>query len=179
MNIEVKGLDECIKLIQNLDKILNSKELFKYIAEKSIKIINKDAKSKLSQYSNYIKSNNYKLTDDGVEIYNDVQSETGKHYSLIIEYGSGIYAEMAHTGNSKTFVESGHVYWLVPVEEGSGLESYGFQVVDIDLGNGQTGSFYKVFGQEAKHIYTDSAKEIEQNLVNWTKEYINKFLNKR
>lgn len=172
MNIEVKGLDECIGLIQNLNKILNSKELFKYIAEESIKIINKNAKSKLSQYSNYINSNKYKLTDDGIEIYNDVQSETGKHYSLIIEYGSGIYAEMSHTGTSKTFLESGHVYWLVPVEEGSDLESYGFEVVDIDLGDGQVGSFYKVFGQEPKHIYTDAAKEIEKNLVNWTMQFI-------
>lgn len=176
MEIEVKGLDKCIKMVQNLKNILNSKELFQYIAEKSIKIINRFAKSRLDQYSNYINSNKYKLTDNGIEIYNDVQSETGKHYSLIIEYGSGIYAEMAHIGDSKTFVESGYVYWLVPVEEGSNLENYGFEVIDIDLGKGQIGSFYKVFGQQAKHIYTDAAKEIEQNLVKWTNEYINKVL---
>lgn len=172
MGVKITGLDKCIKMIDNYSKIINSKELYEYIAKESIKVINKYAKSRLDNSSNYTSSNIYEISDKKIKISNEVKNSQGKYYSLIIEYGSGMYAEKPHFGDTKTFVESGYVYWLVPVEEGSNLESYGFEVVDIDLGDGQVNSFYKVFGQEPKHIYTDAAKEIEKNLVNWTMQFI-------
>lgn len=147
MNIEVKGLDECIKMLQKLKETLKSEELFKYIAEKSIKIINKYASERLENNSNYIEANKYDIISNGVIIHNDVKNPEGEYYSLIIEYGSGVYAELPHIGTTEEFIESNYTSWI------SGLG-------------------VRVTGQEAKHIYTDAAKEIEKNLSKWTSEFI-------
>ena len=174
MKIEVQGLDEAINLLEKLDKVINSEKLKIYIAKKSINEINKIARKKLDYNSNYIASNKYNILDNGILIYNDVQNQNGKYYSLIIEYGSGIYSELSHIGTTKTFKNSNYTYWLVPVESGSNLENYAFDIIDIKLEDGSIGSFYKVYGQEPKHIYTDASKIIENNLIKWTLDFIKK-----
>ena len=174
MEIEVQGLDKALKLLEKFNKVILSDDLKIYLAKKSIEVINKIASERLDYNSNYIANNKFKLINNDILIYNDSKNSNGRNYSLIIEYGSGMYAELGHIGTTKTFENSGYVYWLVPVEDGSNLENYAFDVIDIKLEDGSVGSFYKVYGQEPKHIYTDAAKIIENNLSEWAKEFIDK-----
>jgi hypothetical protein len=147
MEITVKGLDEIIQNLQDTQKLIKSNELKKYIAEQSIKEINKIAQERLSQNGNYISNNKYEIVDNGILIYNDVQNEDGFNYSLIIEYGSGTHAEIEHIGTTDEFIESDYTYWI------SGLG-------------------VRVSGQEPKHIYTDAAKIIEKKLSTWGSEFL-------
>lgn len=150
MTIEVKGLDEVINKLDKMEKVIKSQGLKNYIAEEAIKVINKIAEERLSQSGNYIKNNKYEITNEGILIYNDSKTDEGQNYSLIIEYGSGTYAEMEHIGQTPEFIESGYEWW------------YGF------------GKNIKVHGQSPKHIYNDAAKEIQKNISKWASEYIGK-----
>lgn len=170
MNIEVTGLDEAINLLNRIQKITKSTKLKEYIAERAIEEINKIAKSKLSQNDNYINSNKYTLTEKGILIYNDVKTEDGSYYSLIIEYGSGTNAEMNHIGGTNKFIESGYTYWFTPESVAPQIGSYNYK--EIITENGE--KLYMVFGQRPKHIYTDASKIIERNLIKWASEFIGK-----
>ena len=153
-SIETTGVDKFIGFIKNIPKIVVDDELKIYIAEKSIEIINKYTKSRLKNYDNYIEHNQYKLIPEGILLYNDVEDNYGMHYSLIIEYGSGTYAnEMEHIGDTPEFLESNYEWWYA-------------------------GRYVKVHGQEPKHIYKDAAKEIAKNLPKWVVLYINENLRK-
>ena len=149
--IEIEGLDEVIQMLNDFENIISSDGLKEYLAEKSIKEINKIAKERLANSSNYIESNKYEIGKDYILIYNDVQNENS-HYSLIIEYGSGLKMDNSkaeHFGNTPEFRQSGYEYWI----NGLGI---------------------RVTGQEPKYIYTDAAKIIEKNITSWANEYIDK-----
>jgi len=151
--IKVDGLDEVIQIFKKLEDIISSDGLKEYIAEKSIEEINKIAKERLANYSNYIESNKYIIGKNYIEIYNDVQTEYS-HYSLIIEYGSGLKMDSSkaeHFGDTPEFILSNYEWWL-------------------------NGLGFKVTGQEPKYIYTDAAKVIEKNIAIWGIEYIDKEL---
>lgn len=162
MTIEVTGLEEVINLLNDLDALMQSEKLKTYIAEKALEEINRIAKTKLSQNDNYINSNKYTLTDEGILIYNDVQAVDGSYYSLIIEYGSGTKAEGSYN--------TGKIYWYVPEEKGPNLENYNYKSYTTESGE----KIYMVFGQSPKHIYTDASKIIEKNLTKWALEFIKK-----
>ena len=153
--ITVTGTEHCIKTIEKIEQVIQSDNLKKYIAEKAIAVINRNAREKLEKNENYINHNKYNIKSNGIEIYNDVTNEQGVHYSLIVEYGSGIYAEKGHIGTSEEFINSNYQWW------------YGFC------------KKIKVHGQTPKHIYEDSAKIIERNLHRWVNEYLRKFLGGR
>ena len=146
--IEVKGLTEVIEYFKKLQNVVSSDKLKEYIAEKSIEEIKKISKERLANYSNYIESNKYEITKDGIRIYNDVQNDNS-HYSLIIEYGSGTKMDPSaeHFGDTPEFKASNYQWWI-------------------------NGLGFKVTGQEPKHIYTDAAKVIEKNISTWADEYI-------
>lgn len=38
-------------------------------------------------------------------------------YASFLEFGTGTEAELEHIGTTKTFIESGYRYWLLPVEK--------------------------------------------------------------
>lgn len=38
-------------------------------------------------------------------------------YASFLEFGTGTKAELEHIGTTKTFIESGYQYWLLPVEK--------------------------------------------------------------
>lgn len=153
-SVEVTGAEKCINYIKNIPNIIIDDELKTYIAEKSIEIINKYAKSRLKNYDNYIEHNQYKLIPDGILLYNDAEDDNGSHYALIVEYGSGTYAnEMPHIGDTPEFLESNYEWWYA-------------------------GRHVKVHGQEPKHIYKDAAKEIANNLQKWLVLRINDNLRK-
>lgn len=143
-----------------------------------ISIINTISEERLSYDRNYTKSNKYKINDDSIVVYNDVTNSNGEHYSLILEYGSGIHAEKEHIGKTDTFKVSGYMYWYVPEEKAPELAMY----TDSENGKGfekietPTGTLYKVYGQTPKHIYEDAAKIIERNVAKWVNEYIQKKL---
>lgn len=153
-SIKVEGTDEVLNSIKELQEIASSYSLKEYIAKKSIDEINKIATQRLSSSNNYINNNKYKITKNEIEIYNDVQTENGTYYSLIIEYGSGTFAEEEHIGETEAFIESGYEWW------------YGF------------GKHIKVHGQSPKHIYTDAGKIIEKNIKSWIEDYMKKEFDK-
>lgn len=169
--IEIQGTKQVIDKINRVEEIIKSDDLKKYIAEKAIAAINRIAAEKLSYDDNYIKSNKYEINEQGILIYNDVTNENGEHYSLIIEYGSGVYAEKPHIGETETFLASGYMYWYVPEEEAPELIEYPYERIETE-----TGVLYKVYGQSPKHIYEDAAKLIEKNVSRWVREYIKKKL---
>lgn len=148
ITIKSQGLTKAINMFKNLEKTLLSEKLYDFIAEKAIEEINKQAKDKLQTSDNYISNNKYERTDKGIVIYNDSATEDGFNYSLIIEYGSGAYAEMPHIGNTLEFVESNYEWWY----------AFGKNIV--------------VHGQEPKHIYTDAAKIIRKEINSWITEFI-------
>lgn len=169
MIIEVEGTDKVIKYVKEMEKKLKSDDVKKYLAEKMIILINRESKSKLENSINYVAHNKYEILDDGILIYNDVQNDNGEYYSLIIEYGSGVYAEGEPFHHTESYDNSGGLYWLVPVENGSSLMNTGFDIITLE-----SGDYFKVYGQEAKHIYTDAAIKIQKNINRWLKEYIEK-----
>lgn len=162
MTIEITGLDEALNLLEKLDSLCQSNELKEYIAERAIDEINKIAKSRLSTNDNYISNNKYKITKDGILIYNDVQAVDGSYYSLIIEYGSGTKAEGSYN--------TGKVYWYVPEEKGPNLKNYNYKSYTTEDGE----TIYMVFGQKPKHIYNDASKIIENNITKWALDFIRK-----
>lgn len=173
MNVEIQvtGLEEAIKKIERVQKIASSNELKEYIAERAIEEINKIAKERFSQSNNYVSSNKYELIKNGILIYNDVKNDNGECYSLILEYGSGTYAEGEAFHHTKTYDMTGGTYWLVPVEESSSLMNTTFDIITLD-----SGDYFKVYGQQPKHVYTDAAKIIQKKLVEWADDFIAKEL---
>ena len=153
-SVKIYGIKEFLDKIKKLEKITSSYELKAYIAEKAIKEINLIAMQRLNSSNNYISNNKYNIKKNEIEIYNDSHSEDGTYYSLIIEYGSGTFAEAEHIGETEEFIESGYDWW------------YAF------------GKHIRVHGQEPKHIYTDAAKIIEKKLSLWADEYIQKEIDK-
>ena len=169
--VEIQGTKQVIDKINKIEEISNSKDIKIYLAEKVISVINRLADEKLSYDNNYKKSNKYKIYDDSIVIYNDVANESGEHYSLIIEYGSGLYAEKSHIGTTQSFTASGYMYWYVPEEEAPELIEYPYERIETE-----DGVLYKVYGQTPKHIYEDAAKLAERNISRWVLEYIKKEL---
>lgn len=175
ITIEVKNFDKVCNYLNFLDKELdNSNGLNEYLAQKVLDVINEESISKLNSSENYVAHNKYKFMDNGILFYNDVQSNDGTYYSLIVEYGSGTHAEGEPFHHTKTYDYTSGLYWLVPVENGSSLMNTNFPIITIE----PYGDFFMVFGQEPKHIYTDAAKTIKKNLKPWTQEYLKKILSK-
>lgn len=169
--IEIQSSKRLINKINKIGEIAKSEDLKKYLAEKAIAVINRLADERLSYDENYTKSNKYEISDEEITIYNDVVNENNEHYSLILEYGSGLYAEKEHIGTTKTFLATGYMYWYVPEEEATELINYPYERIETE-----TGVFYKVYGQTPKHIYEDAAKITQRNIARWIREYIKKEL---
>ena len=169
--IEIQGTKQAINKINRIEEVSNSDDIKKYLAEKTIKVIDRLADERLYYDNNYKKSNKYEIYDDRIVIYNDVANENGQHYSLILEYGSGLYAEKQHIGTTKGFIASGYMYWYVPEEEAPELIEYPYERIETE-----SGVLYKVYGQTPKHIYEDAAKLVERNMSRWIREYIKKEL---
>lgn len=169
--IEIQGTKQVIDKINRIEEIVKSNDLKIYLAEKSIAVINRLADERLSHDENYVKNNKYKIEEEGILIYNDVVNNNNEHYSLILEYGSGLYAEKQHIGTTETFIATGFMYWYVPEEEAPELFDYPYERIETD-----TGVLYKVYGQTPKHIYEDAAKIIQRNIARWIREYIKKEL---
>lgn len=169
--IEIQGTKQVIDKINRIEEIVKSNDLKIYLAEKSIAVINRLADERLSHDENYVKNNKYKIEEEGILIYNDVVNNNNEHYSLILEYGSGLYAEKQHIGETDTFNATGFMYWYVPEEEAPELFDYPYDRIPTDKG-----VVYKVYGQTPKHIYEDAAKVIQRNIARWIREYIKKEL---
>lgn len=169
MNLKItsEGLDKAINFFRKLEQTVLSEKLFDYIADKAIDEINKIAQERLQNSENYIANNKYKKISKGIEIYNDSETKDGINYSLIIEFGSGVYAEGEPFHHTFTYEVTGGLYWLVPVEEGSNLFETDYEIITLE-----SGDYFKVYGQEPKHIYTDAAKIIEKELPTWANEFI-------
>ena len=176
--IEIQSSKRLINKINKIGEIAKSEDLKKYLAEKAIAVINRLADERLSYDENYTESNKYEISDEEITIYNDVVNENNEHYSLILEYGSGIYAEKEHIGETDTFKASGYMYWYVPEEKAPELAKY----TDSENGKGfekietSKGTLYKVYGQTPKYIYEDAAKITQRNIARWVREYIKKEL---
>lgn len=169
--IKIQGTKQVIDKINRVKSITQSNALKEYLAKKMISIINEVADERLSYDDNYIKHNKFKIEEDAITIYNDVENHNHEHYSLILEYGSGVYAELPHIGQTQTFIATGYMYWFVPEEEAPELFDYPYERIETE-----NGVFYKVYGQTPKYIYEDSAKIIERNVARWVREYIQKEL---
>ena len=169
--IEIQGTKKVINKINRIELLTKSDDLKVYLANKMISVINRFADERLSYDFKYVKSNKFIINEDNIVIYNDVVNANNEHYSLILEYGSGIYAEDEHIGTTQTFIASGFMYWFVPEEEAPDLFAYPYERIVTD-----SGVLYKVYGQTPKHIYEDSAKVIERNVARWVREYIKKEL---
>lgn len=165
--IKIQGTKQVIDKIERVEAITKSEGLKKYLAQKMIAVINRLADERLSYDDNYKNHNNYQINSDSIVIYNDVQNNNGQYYSLILEYGSGLYTEKGHIGKTPTFIATGYMYWYVPEEEAPELFEYPYERIESE-----NGVFYKVYGQTPKHIYEDSAKLIERNVARWVREYI-------
>ena len=168
LRIEIRGTKQVIDKIDRIEELTNSKQIKEYLAEKMISVINRLAEERLSYDENYISHNKYQLLENGILIYNDVTNSNGEYYSLILEYGSGLYAEKDHIGKTDTFKATGYMYWYVPEEYAPELFDY-YPTTRIETSKGV---IYKVFGQTPKHIYEDSAEIIERNVARWVREYI-------
>lgn len=168
LRIEVRGTKQVIDKIDRIEELTNSSQIKEYLAKKMISIINQFAEDRLSSSEDYKKHNKYQILNDGILIYNDVTNSNGEYYSLILEYGSGLYAEKEHIGQSPTFKATGYMYWYVPEEEAPELFDYPYERIVTEDG----AVLYKVFGQTPKHIYEDAAELIERNVARWVREYI-------
>lgn len=167
LSIEIQGSKQVIDKINAIEIAMKSNDIKEYLAKKMISVINGFADERLSYDAEYIKHNKYEILDEGIAVYNDVENESHQHYSLILEYGSGLYAELPHIGQTKSFIASGYMYWYVPEDEAPDLFEYPYERIETE-----DGVIYKVYGQTPKHIYEDSAKVIERNAARWVREYI-------
>lgn len=170
--IKVDGIKECKEILNRIPKLIKSKKFKQYIGENCVKVINKFAQQRLSVSSEYTKENKIKVYNNGVLIYNDVKNQDGAYYGLIIEYGSGTHAELEHIGTTPKFQESGFEYWYVPDEIAPRLGEYKYKTIITETGE----TLYMVYGQNPKHIYTDAAREISENLKEWAELYISENL---
>lgn len=168
-SINLTDIDEIVNMLDNIKDIISSDALKEYIAQKSIEEINRIAEQRLQSSENYIANNKYELIKDGVLIYNDIQTEDGTYYSLILEYGSGIHAEGEPFHHTSTYETTSGLYWLVPVDNAGSLANTNYEIINI-----KGVEYYRVFGQSAKHIYTDAGKNIEKNIAGWISDYIDK-----
>lgn len=169
--IEIQGTKKVIENINRIENVIKSNDLKVYIAKKIIKAIDRLADERLSHDDNYKKSNKYIIESDKIIIYNDVSNENGQHYSLILEYGSGIWAEKEHIGKTQSFSASGFMYWYVPEEKAPELSEYPYERIETE-----NGVLYKVYGQTPKYIYEDAAMLVERNISRWINEYMKKEL---
>lgn len=168
MVIDVVGSERVIKTINDFVKKMESDDLKRYIGSKAIEVINEEAFNELGDATEYTKHNKMEILSDGILIYNDVKNTEGQYYSLMVEYGTGVYAVMENIGTTEMFEKSGHVFWYVPAEKAPKLENYAYEKVTTDEGS----VLYKVYGQYPNYIYTNSATKIRKNLSKWVKEYI-------
>lgn len=166
--ITITGTKQLIDKINSIEKITMSKDIKEYLAKKMISVIDRLSEERLSYDENYSKHNKYEILENGILVYNDVTNSNGEYYSLILEYGSGLYAEKEHIGQSPTFKASGYMYWFVPEEEAPELFDYPYERIETEDGE----VLYKVYGQTPKHIYEDSAEMIQRNVARWVREYI-------
>ena len=93
---------------------------------------------------------------------------TNFKYATFLEYGTGTKAEMPHIGNTKTFIESGFRYWLLPVEKAD-REFSPQRIIVID---GK--QFYLMFATQPYPFMRPAAFYTEGNSLNITKEEIRK-----
>lgn len=169
MQIEVTGSEFVLKAIEDIMNKLKSDDIKVYLGNKMIEVINKIATENLIENDDYIAHNKMKIVDEGILIYNDVQNDNGEYYSLIVEYGSGIYSVVpGKDSHTSIYEKTGGLYWYVPEEQASKLAKYNYEAVETDNGD----ILYRVFAQYPNYIYTDAVSVINRKLKSWVKEYL-------
>lgn len=73
----------------------------------------------------------------------------GQSYLWFEYFGTGQYAEQAHIGNTKHFMESGYTEWFIPVNKVDRILN--FPIVEI-----QGMKFYIAHGQKPNHFLQDA-----------------------
>lgn len=76
----------------------------------------------------------------------------GESYLWFAYFGTGAYAEMAHVGQTKHFVESGYTQWLIPVSKVD--RSLHYPIVEI-----KGVPFYIAHGAKPNHFLSDGEFE--------------------
>lgn len=183
VDVSTNGFESLYKELYDLPKIFKSRNYKKFIAEKCIKELNGIMEIKLNDQSSglsedieikkYRDGNEYEIGGDYILISNDSTLSQGEMYwvsektkerypdgisiAYLIEYGTGIM------GISN---EDWQVNVPSPSKRKDGSWAYKRDGV----------LHKKVFGSSPKLIYTTLMQKVEENIQDWTIEYINKNL---
>lgn len=185
VNLSIKGIKTLREKLKSIEKLLNDKKIYEYIAEKCMKELNEITLEKLTTVdeenidtSYYASRHQYKIEGNIIYIYNDStidissknMSEVTKakypaqlSLAKIVEYGIG------YTGANFT---------VIP--EGTALPSDNWE---YDVNNhGYKGWYYTdengeviwTNGFEGRLIYHELVSRIKRNASKWISEYIGK-----
>lgn len=183
VNFSVSGFKKMGNKLDQLEKILTSKEIYEYIAEKCMKILNEITIERLSTYSKedidtsyYASRHQYKIEGSTIYIFNDSKIDiSSKNMSeitkakypaqlslaKIVEYGIG------YTGANFT---------LTP--DGSPLPNDNWE---YDINNhGSKGWYYTdekgevvwTNGFAGRLIFNELAVKVKKNARRWVTEYV-------
>lgn len=167
LNIEIKGLD---KLDKKLKKIV--KEL-PQTATQSVEDILKNMQGyaiKLEKGHNQKGILVQMIDNQGNIIKGRLYTDkTEMPYAMMEHFGTGQFAEMAHIGVTKHFIESGFTEWLIPVNKVERPLNY--PIINIK-GN----MFYIAHGAQPNHFMTDAEYQDRQDRPKIIKEDFEKML---
>lgn len=184
-----KGIKEMYNFLDNIEKMLTSKELYEFIAKKCIEELNEISAERLSTYdkenidlSYYVSRHQYKIEGDKIIIFNDStidissknMSETTKakypaqlSLAKIVEYGIG------YTGANFTVVPSDSI---LPNDDWAyDVNNHGFKGWYYIDDNGEV---VWTNGFEGRLIFNELVNRIKQNAGKWVNEYIKKNIKK-
>ena len=183
VNFSVNGFKKIGNKLDQLEKILTSKEIYKYIAEKCMKTLNEITAEKLSSYgkenidtSYYASRHQYKIEGSTIYIFNDSKidissknmSETTKSkypaqlsLAKIVEYGIG------YTGANFTVVPEGSP--LRNDEWEYDINNHGYRGWYYTNENGEV---VWTNGFAGRLIFNDLAIRVKKNARRWVTEYV-------
>lgn len=167
---------------KNLNSFYNKMEkIIQKIPEKAKEGVENSLRGIQSSALRFLSSNNQELIQvelvdlENMQVKGKVVTNTkgidNQPWAGFREFGTGKHAELEHIGRTKTFIESGYEYWLIPVEKVSRPLNYPIKM----YGNKR---FYIAHGSEPKPFMRPAAvqgrdistEEIQKSIYELFKE---------
>lgn len=174
--IEINGIDECLKSLDFSKKLHNNYDFMEYIAKKSKETLDRITKQNSSSNSEdkntYASGHQVEVYQDEIILFNNTKADLshlsektranypdGFSIAKAVEYGTGIVG--LNSEASEIAWQDGWEYdWNSHNDAGWFYE--------------KNGKIYWTKGMEGKLIYYKTKQEIEKNIEKWIIQYIDK-----
>lgn len=186
IDLSDKGIDKFDKILSNLEGILSSNLLKKYIADKCIKELKNIQYKSLTtinseddiDMSNYMNSNHLEVHEDYIYIYNDATIDVKElkgvydkdwraNYPLKLSLASMIEFGIGYTGGASSISSEVPSDWHYDVNNHGAL---GWYYQD------SSGNYHWTKGYEGRYIFLKLKLKVEEKIEEWLAEYIDTYM---